>query len=188
MSSSIKEIKLHLGCGERYIPNWIHIDQADMPHIEYVTEVHKLDMFEDESCDLIYASHVLEYYDWQEAESIVLPEWNRVLKKNGLLRLSVPNIETISRLYLAGMKLDWFIGPMYGRMEASDKMIYHKCIYDKTKLEEILSGCGFDRFRKYDWKQTSHSHIDDFSKGYIPHMREDGILLSLNMEAQKIDK
>ena len=44
MSSSIKEIKLHLGCGERYIPNWIHIDQVDMPHIEYVTEVNKLDI------------------------------------------------------------------------------------------------------------------------------------------------
>ena len=32
---------------------------------------------------------------------------------------------------------------------------------------------------------TDHAHIDDHSKGYIPHMRDDGILLSLNIEAVK---
>jgi predicted SAM-dependent methyltransferase len=29
------EIKLHLGCGKRYIPGFIHIDLADYPHIDY---------------------------------------------------------------------------------------------------------------------------------------------------------
>jgi predicted SAM-dependent methyltransferase len=185
MSDNSKELKLHLGCWTRHIPGWINIDQTKLPNVDCVTKVHDLHMFEDNSCDVIYASHVLEYYDWQEAEAWVLPEWYRVLKPNGLLRISVPDISTISRLYQAGMKIDWFIGPMYGRMLAGDTYIYHKCIYDDHKLKELLEKCGFVNFRRYDWKKTDHAHVDDHSKGYIPHMRDDGILLSLNVEVNK---
>ena len=180
-------MKLHLGCWKRKIPGteWVHIDQADFAHIDYKTQVHDLHMIESNSCDLVYASHVLEYYDWQDAKSLVLPEWYRVLKTGSTLRLSVPNMEAIARLYMAGMKLDWFIGPMFGRMEIGPDKIYHKCIYDEYKLSELLTNTGFTNIRWYDWKKTEHADIDDHSKGYIPHMRDDGIMLSLNVEADK---
>jgi predicted SAM-dependent methyltransferase len=177
--------KLHVGCWHRKIPGWVHVDICDEPHIDHRTEAHNLSMIPDDSCGIVYASHVLEYYDWQEAKELVLPEWYRVLKPRGILRLSVPDMATISRLYQARMPLSWFIGPMFGRMEINGEMIYHKCIYDRAKLTEILNDCGFEDCSLYDWKETEHAEIDDHSKGYIPHMRDDGILLSLNLECHK---
>ena len=39
-------MKLHLGCGERYIPNWTHIDICGGGHIDHHTFVHDLEQFE----------------------------------------------------------------------------------------------------------------------------------------------
>jgi len=44
---------------------------------------------------------------------------------------------------------------------------------------------GFVHIR-YDWRQTIHKDYDDVSPAYIPHMdKEHGILISLNVEAEK---
>ena len=75
-----QEIKLHLGCGKRYIPGFCHIDIRKFPHIDYVASIDKLDMFEDDSVDLVYASHLLEHFQRDKIEE-VLREWYRVLKK-----------------------------------------------------------------------------------------------------------
>ena len=45
---------------------------------------------------------------------------------------------------------------------------------------------GFKEVYRYDWRETEHSNIDDFSQAYIPHMdKENGELMSLNIEAIK---
>jgi hypothetical protein len=45
---------------------------------------------------------------------------------------------------------------------------------------------GFKNVHRYDWRQTIHKDYDDFSQAYIPHMdKEHGILISLNVEAEK---
>ena len=91
-------MKLHLGCGKRYIPGFIHVDLANFKHINYKRNVKNLSCFKSNSVDLIYACQVLEYFDVDEIH-VVLKEWRRVLKKNGTLRLSVPNFEKINLLY-----------------------------------------------------------------------------------------
>ncbi|PYQ00216.1 MAG: methyltransferase, partial [Acidobacteria bacterium] len=71
-------MKLHLGCGKRYIPGFVHVDVADLPHIDHRGDVRSLPMFKDESTELVYACHVLEYFDRVEVVD-VLREWHRVL-------------------------------------------------------------------------------------------------------------
>ena len=53
-------MKLHVGCGERFLPGWKHLDARNFPHVDYVTD--KLDMFADNSVEEIYACHVLEHF------------------------------------------------------------------------------------------------------------------------------
>lgn len=186
-------MKLHLGCGKRYIPGWVHIDIIPFDHIDFITQVHKLGMIADGSCDIVYASHVLEYYDVEEAETLVLPEWHRVLKLDGILRVAVPDFEIMAKMYVGGMKLNWLLGPLYGKMEDSHPnsklpkiYIYHKTVYDEERLAEVLLKAGFRNPKRYNWRDTEHSHIDDFSQAYIPHLeKERGTLISLNMEARK---
>jgi len=179
-------IKLHLGCGKRdFGEEWIHIDGADFPHIKY-HNIKILYPFEDNSVDLIYASHVIEYFDREEIISI-LTEWKRVLKPGGILRLAVPNFYMMASLYIQrSYPLESFLGPIYGKMKMNDEMIYHKTVYDSASLAKILFDCGFKDVRGWNWWEVDHGKFDDHSQAYLPHMdKENGTLISLNMEAVK---
>ena len=179
-------IKINMGCGWRdFGKDWIHIDSGDYSHLDYKS-ITDLSQFGDNSVDLIYASHVIEYFDREEVKSLLL-EWHRVLKPNGTLRIAVPNFYEISRLYSANAyPLDNFVGLLYGRMKMGDQTIYHKTVYDFESLKLVLENCKFTDVKKYDWRATDHSHFDDHSQAYLPHMdKSAGVLMSLNVECVK---
>ena len=181
----MKKTNLHLGCGKRnFGPDWIHIDGENHEHLhsQDITEL----PFEKNSVDLIYASHVLEYFDLEEAGEII-KEWRRVLIPDGVLRLAVPNFEAMARLYNdRSYSLDKFLGPLYGKMPMGDQTIYHKTVYDLESLSNLLAENHFWGTREYKWEDKDHSHIDDHSQAYLPHMdKENGTLISLNVECRK---
>ena len=179
-------IKINMGCGWRdFGPEWIHIDGGDYKHLDY-SSITDLGQFKDDSVDLIYASHVIEYFNRTDA-MILLKEWRRVLKPSGILRLAVPDFKVISRLYYeAGVPLETFLGPLYGQMTMGNQTIYHKTVYDYESLHSFLTKANFKNIKKYDWKQTEHLKLDDHSQAYIPHMdKENGTLISLNVECKK---
>jgi len=174
---------LHIGCGERYIPGFIHIDVRKLPHVDYVTSADKLDMFEDNSVDLIYNCHVLEHFKRNDVEK-VLKEWYRVLKPGGILRTAVPDFQKLVEVYLNYEDLDLIIGPLYGRQDYSEN--FHYTVFDFSTLEALLRRVGFGKVYRYDWRKTIHKDYDDYSQAYIPHMdKGKGILISLNVEAVK---
>ena len=81
-------VKINMGCGWRnFGSEWTHIDGGNYDHLDSHSITHL--NYEDNTVDLIYASHVLEYFDREEV-SEVLEEWYRVLKPGGILRLAVP--------------------------------------------------------------------------------------------------
>lgn len=178
-------IKLNLGCGWRnFGEEWIHIDGGNYSHL------HSKDIvnlpFEDNSVDLIYASHVFEYFDREEGEEL-LRKWHTKLKPGGVIRLAVPDFQQMARLYaFENMPLSKFLGPLYGKMPMGDKVIYHKTVYDFVSLQILLRTCSFREICKYDWQKTEHAQFDDHSQAYIPHMdKENGTLISLNVQAVK---
>jgi len=175
-----------MGCGWRdFGEDWIHIDAGDYGHLDYES-IDDLDQFKDNSVDLIYASHVVEYFDREEVVPI-LSEWRRILKSGGILRMAVPNFEEISRLYCEKRySLDFFVGLLYGKMPMGKQTIYHRTTYDFASLNMLLRNIGFKNVVKYDWKETEHSRFDDHSQAYLPHMDKGaGTLMSLNVEAVK---
>jgi len=183
-------LKLHLGCGKRQLPGFVHVDLANFPHVDYRHSVDRLKMFPDGSADLIYASHVLEYFDRFEAKRVLM-EWNRVLCASGALRLAVPDFRALAEVYFESGKLDLILGPLYGRMEIPgiESVIYHRTAYDFEALKELLEHSGFGDVHPYDWRQTIHRHVDDHSQAYVPHMnKESGKLVSLNVECTKVPR
>lgn len=182
-------MKLHLGCGKRYFPGWVHVDIASFDHIDVKTSVDDLSMFASETIEIIYSSHTFEYFDRVEAVK-VLQEWNRVLKPGGTIRLAVPDFEQLIKVYHKTGDLNKIIGPLYGRMQigtdAEPNWIFHKTVYDYETISSLLVENGFTEVSHYDWRSTDHAHIDDHSQAYFPHMEKDtGVLVSLNVEAIK---
>ena len=197
-------IKLHLGCGKKdFGEDWIHIDGSRYPHVKNHDIVNL--PFDENSVDLIYASHVFEYFDRDEAID-VLEKWKKVLKPGGILRLAVPDFEACAKLYVAKKEpLSKFVGMFYGKwninvnqlnsevesLHSNDKsennIVYHKTIYDFDSLEKVLNDNGFREVIRWDWRNVDHGKIDDYSQAYLPHMDKDnGTLVSLNVECKKI--
>jgi len=179
------KIKLHLGCGKRdFGSDWVHVDGSDFPHVTHhdVTNL----PFSENSIDLIYASHLFPYFD-REKGLEVLKTWRSLLKNGGTLRLAVTDFEVIAKLYhLKKYGLNSFVGPLYGKWKVGTDNAYEKTVYDFETLEKALLTAGFHSVNRYDWRDTEHSHVDDHSQAYLPHMnKKTGILISLNIEAVK---
>ena len=48
---------------------------------------------------------------------------------------------------------------------------------------KILEEVGFEQVQRYDWRETEHAAIDDYSQAYIAHMdKKRGVQISLNVE------
>jgi SAM-dependent methyltransferase len=90
---------VNLGCGSRYHPDWINIDIAQTgPHV-VVHDLSRGIPFEDNSCQVIYHSHLLEHLRRPDAFRF-MRECFRVLEPAGLLRVAVPDLEQICSVYL----------------------------------------------------------------------------------------
>ena len=176
-------MKLHLGCGKRHIPGFVHIDAIDYPHVDHVATIDNLSFVGDGTVDLIYNCHVLEHFKRREVER-VLAEWMRVLKPGGVLRVSVPDFEALCQVYLREKKLGLVVGALFGRQDYLYNIHYN--VFDYAALAQALESVGFVDIHRYDWRDTEHAQVDDYSQAYIPHMdKENGLLISLNVESRK---
>lgn len=176
-------MKLHLGCGPRFIPGYTHIDAVPHDHVDIVSTIDKLNFIEDNSVDVIYNCHVLEHFQ-RTAAVDVLTEWLRVLKPAGVLRTSVPDFAALSEVYAETQDLGLVIGPLFGRQDYLYN--FHYNVFDLASITADLEAAGFERVDRYDWRTTEHAEIDDYSQAYVPHMDKDnGKLISLNVQAFK---
>jgi len=164
-----REVKLHLGCGGKFIIGRIHVELADYPHIDCKRNISDLSTFDDNSVDLIYCGHAVEYFDREEIQD-ALKEWYRALKKGGVIRVAVPDFEAIVNVYPKYNDLNHrgILGPLYGRIviktPEGEKIIYHKTVYDFKSLKEILEPVDFENICGYDWCMATHKNYDDFSQ------------------------
>lgn len=176
--------KLHLGCGKRYIPGFIHIDKEYYKHLDYQLDITNLSKFADNSIDVIYACHVLDHLSRNKELDGALSEWHRVLRRGGILRIAVSDFEKVVQMYNSGTDLETLWGHLVGGHKSPADA--HGCVFDFTVLKRYLKKHGFKNIKRYDWRKTIHKSYDDLSQAYIPHMdKKGGILMSLNVEAEK---
>ena len=177
-------MKLHIGCGERYLPGFQHLDIRPYPHVDYISRADDLSIFANNSVQEIYACHILEHFT-RKAITGVLEEWNRVLCSGGVLRVAVPNFEAITQEYLANGDLERIMGLLYGGQNY--EFNFHYQVYDFQRLETLLKGAGFSSVERYRWQDFLPNGYDDFSRAYLPYMDfEHGRLMSFNVVAKKI--
>jgi predicted SAM-dependent methyltransferase len=89
---------INLGCGSTFHNDW---DNFDLFPVEGVRPIDLLAPlpFENESVKACYSSHVLEHFTRSYAPKF-LAEIFRVLSRGGIVRIVVPDLEQIARLYL----------------------------------------------------------------------------------------
>lgn len=119
MPGDNKPLMLNLGCGNRTHDAWVNIDhslKASLKALWFVRPFLKIPNpagylhhnlrdgipFPDGSADVVYSSHVLEHLERKDALPFML-EIYRVLKRNGILRLVVPDLERAVTAYLQAL-------------------------------------------------------------------------------------
>jgi len=119
---------LNLGCGAYYSTNkeWVNIDFVSSEPNVIAHNLLKGIPFDNDTFDFVYHSHVLEHFTKKDGADFI-KECSRVLKKNGIIRIAVPDLERIAREYLitleAGIKepdneiaranYEWMVLEMY---------------------------------------------------------------------------
>ncbi|PSB22027.1 methyltransferase domain-containing protein [Phormidesmis priestleyi ULC007] len=175
-------INLHLGCGSVDHPDFINVDGLPAPHIHYVRAINDLSPFKTESVDLIYASHCLEHFSHLHVPQ-VLDEWFRVLKKKGVLRLSVPNFDLLLKIYQENScDIDTILTPLMGGQDYQYN--FHMIAFNKKKLETLLINAGFREVREWLPGSSEFTTFDDYSIGKV-YVNHTDYSVSLNIEAVK---
>lgn len=170
-------LRLHIG-GEAALDGWkvLNIEPADF--VDYVVDCSDLSLFADQSVAEIYASHVLEHLGYLDELPNALKEFHRVLKVGGRLRLSVPDLETLCRLFLHP-KLDMssrfhVMRVMFGGQTTPHD--FHKVGMTEEFMTDYLQVAGF----------TSIERVETFDLvADTSTLKLAGVSISLNMQAIK---
>jgi predicted SAM-dependent methyltransferase len=99
----VSGLLLNLGCGRHFHPDWTNVDYSAAGPGVLKHDLRAPLPFPDGSCAVVYHSHVLEHFPKRFAPQF-LRECHRALEPGGILRVVVPDLETIARLYLKALE------------------------------------------------------------------------------------
>lgn len=149
-------MRLHLGCGKRYISGWTNIDGAEIAgqkKPDMVLDLSKPLPFDDRSINEIMAIHLFEHFYPQDALGI-LSDWYRVLRPMGRLVLEMPDIYKSAKNLIADIESGkqpsdkWAIWPIYGDNPNKSHYDDHKAGWTFKTLEPVLKKAGFGMIKE----------------------------------------
>ncbi len=183
ISSILKDMPikaLHLGCGTNLLEGWLNTD------INAHGSIMELDAslpfpIKDCSLDFIFSEHMFEHLTYESGKAM-LRECYRTLKPGGVLRLTMPTMEFLIKLYnepgselhqrYARWSLQQFAPQMYAdcikrgkslpmAMIVNNFMRFwgHQMIYDFPLLKAILTDVGFLEVKRYEVGQSDHPFL-----------------------------
>jgi predicted O-linked N-acetylglucosamine transferase (SPINDLY family)/predicted SAM-dependent methyltransferase len=143
--------RLHIG-GKLRAEGWELMNALPAECVDHLGNANDLSRFADATFDTLYASHVVEHFDYQGELGTTLREWCRVLKPGGELLISVPDLEV-----LAGLILDKGLAPQErfmamrmifgGHVDAYD---YHGVGLTAEFLQAFLGDAGFASMQRVE--------------------------------------
>lgn len=159
---SKKGLKLHIGCSNIYLNNWVNVDlgnpTADM-------ELDCLDLssqFDDNSADIVLSSHLIEHFDDTQVYGAV-KEWYRVLNHDGWLILECPDLQRCLETFLAIDKNNIKervnnFPQIFGRPDWHEYQI-HRTGFWPERLIQMMKDVGFRHIEKAEPRKDGLEEI-----------------------------
>jgi predicted SAM-dependent methyltransferase len=172
--------KLHIG-GSIAAPGWEVLNANPGPAVDHVCNAADLGSFPDDTFSEIYASHVVEHFDYKNELLATLREWCRVMSPGGILYVSVPDLDVLTRLFvdregLTGQERFFVMRMIFGGH--MDQYDYHLVGLNEEFLADFLRVAGFTELRKV----VDFGLFQDTSS-----MQFKGVPISLNIMCRKAD-
>lgn len=176
------KVMLHIGCGEQNDRRFINIDARPFSHVHIVTDnITELGEFEDSSVDLVYMCHILEHFSDDEIKS-VLYEMKRILKTGGVLRVSVPDFDSIIEIYReTNNEIDAIKHILMGGQ--NHEFNVHYSVFNREYLTKLFREVGFQEVSLWDPSNCSYYSFNDFASKKVARAGK-RFFVSLNIEAK----
>ena len=170
--------RLHIG-GTSKVQGWEVLNANPAPYVDHLCNANDLSQFDNNTFEQIYASHVVEHFDYKGELLQTLVEWNRVLVPGGAVLISVPDLDILSALMLQKDKFSGNDRFAIMRMIFGghvDKYDYHVVGLNQEFLGSFLRTAGYVNIKRVE----SLGLFRDTSA-----MTFKGVAISLNMIATK---
>jgi predicted SAM-dependent methyltransferase len=138
------DIKLNIGSSDTKIEGFVGVDLYN-PTADVKADAKNLP-YEDNTVTSIFASHIIEHFDYYEARE-VLNEWKRVLKSEGILTVETPDfLESCKRFVSCpeDQHCVWY-GHFFAKPWLPGEV--HKFLYTKRELWGQLANVGFKNMK-----------------------------------------
>lgn len=150
--------KLNLGCGSHFHKDWINVDFTSNSEDVIAHNLLEGIPFKDNEFDVCYHSHILEHFPKNKADGFI-KECYRVLKPGGILRVAVPDLQTIAKLYLENLErasqgdksaendYDWIMLEMYDqtvRNQSGGDMLEYLRQDDIKNIDFVYQRIGYE--------------------------------------------
>ena len=158
-------LRLHLGCGEVYLPGYVNIDLPPEEHtvmrsvkVDMCADITRL-QFPEGSIAEIRLHHVFEHFDRPTALRLLM-QWYRWLEEGGGLIIEVPDFEQsarqISSKGLSTQQKMVVLRHIFGSHEA--EWAFHRDGWYRDKFDLVLHALGFSNlhFRFSGYRGTSN--------------------------------
>lgn len=148
--------KIHYGCGDTILNDWLNIDIADRRNSTNYLRVDLLEKhpFHDESFSFGFAEDLLEHFG--QADSLIfLSEAYRTLRKGGVLRLSFPELEGILKKHYSAQS------PLFhyqGKVEAY-LLWDHIHFYSVEELTMVAKHIGFREVNSVEYGKSEYKEL-----------------------------
>ena len=152
----IKLDKLEIGSGNKPKEGYLHFDVRDNVKADVIGDARKLP-FGNEEFSEVYSRFFLEHLLRKDA-LVALSEMFRVLKKEGVLEIIVPNIGYFCKLFITetGQKKEWALNKIYGFENYIED--HHYFGYDEDTLTQALILSGFSEIKRIN-EEEQYLHL-----------------------------
>lgn len=147
-------MRLHIGSGPVAIQGWTNVDVTAYEGVDVVLDVRKPWPFE--NVELIFAEHFLEHLTLTEGLRF-LRECRRVLREDGVLRLSTPNLDWVWLTHYKPPAELTTEEELIGCLEINRAFHGwgHRFLYNLRTLRLALETAGFAEVRQCEYGQSA---------------------------------
>lgn len=159
-------LKLHLGCGEKYLEGYWNIDfpqgehSVMNPKVDEYGDIRTL-QYAEGTVDEIRSHHLFEHFSRAEALKL-LTRWRSWLKPDGVLVIETPDFTTSANFFvhtLSTRRKFQLARHMIGSQEAGWAL--HKDYWDKQKFNFVLGKMGFKNIVVKEYHNGLARHAKD---------------------------
>jgi SAM-dependent methyltransferase len=184
INSRKKDRKLEIGPGLERIAGFETVNIIWGKDVDYVMDASKRMPFQENTFQIVYASHILEHIPWYQVQD-VLKEWFRVLRSDGVLEIFVPDGYLIAKTFVEAElgisnNIDndgwykfnslkdpciWANGRIFSYGDGSGSKgdpNWHLSLFSKRYLEFLLKNAGF-----VDIVELSREDVRGYDHGWI---------------------